>query len=239
MKIKILTLALLLLTACACQSVKTDKPLPRLNLYSGYVHGMDEAGYYHGVDALITEMKKDPEFFSATELKLIRFGDRNSVQATPILTDKLPSWPQCKRTLFRAGESERAKRCREEKEQANKEFEEKLLKFQQALKSAPKSPECVSYANLMIRLRSEPNLPPSIVISDGGYACPGSDKNLEPLSNAKGPIILIQIATEFGFTEHKEFLTRILQPKEVIPGTSAEQAVRALKEAVANKKTGR
>jgi hypothetical protein len=191
---------------------------------------MDEAGYRHVVAAFCGELAQQPEFFSATEVTVIRYGDRHSVRATPVLKLKLPAWPDCQKGgIFKTGKSEREKQCQEKRAQVATEFQEQVRKIQQALAAAPQSQECVSYLNLLTRLRFEPNRPPSLVITDAGHACPEAQAQWQPLHNADAPLIVIQVAAGADFAERNQFISRLLNPQQVIPGTSAEAAVLALK----------
>jgi len=227
-----LTLTLLLSLARACPLTTQQQSLSHLHLYAGYVRGIDEAGYHHAVAAFCDEMAQQPELFSATEVTVIRYGDRNSVRATPVLKLKLPAWPDCQKGgLFKTGKSEREKQCQEKRAQVEIEFKEQVRKIQQALAVAPQSQECVSYLNLLTRLRFEPNRPPSIVITDASHACQEANAELEPLATGNAPLIVIQVATGSDFAERNQFISRLLNPQQVIPGTSAESAVMALKNA--------
>lgn len=228
MQIKSSALLVMCLSTVACLSPKSDKPLPRLSIYSGNVQGVYRPGYLHAVQSVINEMSNHMEFFSGTEVVVTRFGDRHSLQAPPVLVVKLPIWPPCPQKFFKTGESERNRECREKQERAAADFQQTFLLIKEALDSKPVSLECVSYKNLMHRLVYGESLSPSIIISDGSHACTDSDLDLEPLPNAKRSIFLIHLAPESGYLETREFLTRILQPQAVILGSTAEQAVKAL-----------
>ncbi len=228
-----LTLTLLLSLIRACPLATPPQSLPRLHLYAGYVHGMDEAGYRHAVAAFCGELAQQPEFFSATEVTVIRFGDRNSVQATPVLKVTLPAWPDCRQSgFFNTGKSAREQQCQEKRAQVESEFQEQVRKIQQALAAAPQSQECVSYLNLLTRLRFEPNRPPSIVITDASHACQEAQAQLTPLNHGATPLIVMLIAAGADFAERNQFISRLLNPQQVIPGTSAELTVLALMNAI-------
>lgn len=231
MKVLGFCLAVSLLWLTACEQPKRNASLSRLHIYAGYVDGMDAAGYRHAVAALCGEMTKQPALFSGTEISVIRFGDRNTVQAAPVLKVQLPVWPDCEKGggLFKTGKSKRAQQCGEKRTQAETALVEHVGKIQAALEAEPLRPECVSYANLLTRLRFEPNRPPSLVITDASHACEEAKEKLEPLAAGNAPLVVIQIATAENFAVRSEFIQRLLRPQQIIPGTSAASAVFAFR----------
>ncbi|HSE17747.1 MAG TPA: hypothetical protein VLB46_11900 [Pyrinomonadaceae bacterium] len=224
-----ITMALLLFSESCGKSTPPQAGLDRLDIYSGYVAGVDEVGYQHAVDTFTDEMERQAVHFASAEIRIIRYGDRNSVRAVPVLKLRMPQRPDChvRGAIFKQGKAVRDQQCRDSQQRFSQEFNERVGQIRLALKAAPQSSECVSYKNLLTRLRFEPDRPTTVVITDVSHACPEREQ-LEPLQPGTAPLVVIQVATDSGFAQLNEYVEWLLTPGKIVPGTSAEHAVNAL-----------
>lgn len=216
------------IVSISCEEKNKVEKQARLDIYAGYTVGVDRTGYDHAVRSLVEELSHQPETFTGTEVRIIRFGDRHTVKAVPVLKTVMPRSPDCRTNqIWKNGSTERKRKCQEKIDRFSVEFNEKLAAIRQALEAGPSSGECVSFKNLLTRLRFEPQSVPSIIILDGTFRCVDED-HLEPLKASKSPRIVIQVAATSNFEEIHGNLERLLVPSLIIPGTSAELAVEGL-----------
>jgi hypothetical protein len=229
MKLRLFVSIALLLFTDSCGKSTPELSFDRFDIYAGYAAGVDEVGYQHAVDAFTEEMERQAVHFSGTEIRVIRYGDRNSVKAVPVLKVRMPHRPDCRvrGAIFKQGKTIRDQQCRDGQQRFIQEFGEKMVQIRLALKAAPQSAECVSYKNLLTRLKFEPHRPVTVVITDVSHACPEHEQ-LEPLQPGAAPLVVIQVATDSGFAQLNQYVEWLLTPGKIIPGTSAEQAINAL-----------
>src|SRR5207248_10756057 len=96
MRNTLIVVVLILLLFASCAKQKEMNSITNLDIYAGNVAGVDQDGYVHAIEALCAEMERYPELFYGTIVRVIRYGDRNTVKAAPVLKVKMPDQPDCR-----------------------------------------------------------------------------------------------------------------------------------------------
>jgi len=202
----------------------------RLDIYAGYTHVTDKNSYDYAIRTLISQMEYRWKAFSSVLVRLIRFGDRNTVTSVPVyeffITPDLP----CETSILIKYQKIYQKRCENEKKKRMIALKQNFKNLKNELMKSPDKRECVSFRNLIGRLRSESNISASIILTDGANTCRESYEPLKRESITARSLFVVQIATGREYEAYTQFLRQALQPSSIIPGTSADETVRLVEE---------
>ena len=204
----------------------------RLDIYAGYTHVTDKNSYNYAIRTLISQMEERWKAFSSVHVRLIRFGDRNTVTSVPVYNFFITPDSPCKTSgsILKKNQTIYQERCKNEKKQRMITLKQNFKNLKSELMKSPDKRECVSFRNLIGRLRSESNISASIILTDGANTCRESYEPLKRESITARSLFVIQIATGREYEAYTQFLRQALQPSSIIPGTSADETVRLVEE---------